>query len=116
MNVTRVDLIERAEPPSIQRAAPVEPVGRIGAREHGVGDRREASGGLSVNQRVQRDSTARGHCHGRRHEAASVGSRQRARVARSAAFGPAGCSVWLTVSLARTGRASVARAHPLSGT
>ena len=68
VNVTRVDLIERAEPPSIQRAAPVRPVGRIGAGEHGVGDWREASGRLSVNQRIQRVSAARGHRHGRRRE------------------------------------------------
>ena len=41
VHVVPVDLIEGAVAPAVERSPPVQPIGRIGVREHGVGDRLE---------------------------------------------------------------------------
>jgi hypothetical protein len=48
-DVAPADLVERAVAPVVQRAPPHRPVGRVGVREHCVGDRRE------VGDRLLRD-------------------------------------------------------------
>jgi len=41
MHVVRVDLVQRAVPPRIERAPPIQPVRHVGVRQHRVGDGRE---------------------------------------------------------------------------
>ena len=65
VGVPRVDLVERAVAPAIERAAPVDPVRRVRIEQHGVGDRRHLAP-LRLQRRFRLEDEAGGKGDGPR--------------------------------------------------
>jgi hypothetical protein len=60
VDIAAIDLVERAVPPVIERAAPHEPIGGIRILQHGIGDRHEGLRRLRPNRGAQQRAEQKG--------------------------------------------------------